>query len=107
MDPRAPRIFALGGLALLAVLLAHFWFSDSGWFAVRKLEVEVGGQLRQTAGLAQRNRILAAEVHTAKEGYDVVEARARTDLGMVAAGETFYVVVDANADAQDVPADTR
>ncbi|MCE2461123.1 MAG: septum formation initiator family protein [Pseudomonadales bacterium] len=87
-------IFALSGLAVLAVLLFRFWFSESGWFAVRELEANVETQARQTAELAQRNRVLAAEVLTTKEGHEVVEARARADLGMVAEGETFYVVVD-------------
>ena len=86
--------FALAGLAVLAVLLFRFWFSESGWFAVRELEVNVEAQARQTAELAQSNRVLAAEVMTMKQGNEVVEARARTDLGMVAEGETFYVVVE-------------
>lgn len=94
MSPRAPMIFALSGLAVLAVLLFQFWFSESGWFAVRDLEANVEVQLRQTADLAQRNRVLAAEVMTMKEGNEIVESRARTDLGMVAEGEAFYVVVD-------------
>lgn len=98
MSPRAPMIFALSGMAVLAVLLFRFWFSESGWFAVRDLEANVDAQVRQTAALAQRNRVLAAEVMTMKEGHEIVESRARTDLGMVAEGETFYVVVDPRAD---------
>lgn len=95
MNSRAPMIFALAGLGLLAVLLYRFWFSESGWFAVRDLEANVAAQVSQTARLAQRNRVLAAEVMTMKEeGNEGVEARARAELGMVAEGETFYVVVD-------------
>ena len=94
MSPRAPMVFALSGIAVLAVLLFRFWFSESGWFAVRDLEANVEAQLRQTADLAQRNRVLAAEVVTMKAGNEIVESRARTDLGMVAEGETFFVVVD-------------
>ena len=94
MSSRAPMIFALSGLALLALLLFQFWFSESGWFAVRELQANVDAQVRQAASLAQDNRVLAAEVMTMKEGNEAVEARARADLGMVAEGETFYVVVD-------------
>ena len=95
MNSRAPMIFALAGLVVLGILLFRFWFSESGWFAVRDLEANVAAQVRQTADLAQRNRILAAEVMTMKEeGNEAVEARARAELGMVAEGETFYVVVD-------------
>jgi len=95
VNARAPMIFALAGLAVLAVLLFRFWFSESGWFAVRDLEANVAAQVSQTARLAQRNRVLAAEVMTMKEeGNEGVEARARAELGMVAEGEIFYVVVD-------------
>lgn len=103
MSPRAPMIFALSGLAVLAVLLFRFWFSESGWFAVRELEANVEAQTRQTAALAQRNRVLAAEVMTMKEGNEIVESRARTDLGMVAEGETFYVVVDPSESDTQTP----
>lgn len=96
-------IFALSGLAVLAVLLFRFWFSESGWFAVRELEVNVDAQVSQTAHLAQRNRVLAAEVTTMKEGNEVVEARARADLGMVAEGETFYVVADPSEPEAQMP----
>ena len=95
--------FALAGFAVLAVLLFRFWFSESGWFAVRELEANVEAQARQTAELAQSNRVLAAEVMTMKEGNEVVEARARADLGMVADGETFYVVVDPSEPGEQTP----
>lgn len=96
-------IFALAGLAVVALLLYRFWFSDSGWFAVRELESNVAVQVRETSRLTQRNRVLTAEVMTMKEGDGVVEARARTDLGMVATGETFYVVVDAAESEAEQP----
>jgi len=91
---------ALAGLAVLAVLLFRFWFGESGWFAVRDLAKDVAAQDGLTERLSERNRLLAAEVMMLKEGNEVVEARARTELGMVAQGETFYLVVD-EEDAED------
>ena len=38
------------------------------------------------------NRILAHEVRAQKHGLAAVEARARSDLGMIKEGETFYLV---------------
>ncbi|MYD97099.1 MAG: cell division protein FtsB [Gammaproteobacteria bacterium] len=89
-----PKIIALGGIAVLGILLASFWFGESGWFAVRDLERDVALQDSLTQRLEHRNRLLAAEVMMLKEGNEVVEARARSELGMVAEGETFYLVVD-------------
>ena len=94
MSLRGAKLFAIGGMALLALLLYRFWFGESGWFAVRRLAEEVAVQERRAEALAERNRALTSEVMALKQGLDAVEARARTDLGMVAEGETFYLVVD-------------
>ena len=96
MNVRGVRNLALLGLVLLGLLLYGFWFGESGWFAVRALAEDVAAQERQTDELAERNRILTTEVLALKSGIDAVEARARTDLGMIADGETFYLVVDAS-----------
>lgn len=86
------RIFIV--LLLLAGLYLQqkYWFSDVGFFRGRALETEVVKQSQRLDGLQERNRILAAEVRAQKHGLAAVEARARSDLGMVKAGETFYLV---------------
>ena len=88
------RCFAAAALVLLALLLWRYWFGESGYFALRALEADVAVQEGRTASLAERNRALAAEVRALKAGPAAVEERARRDLGMVKAGETFYLVVD-------------
>ncbi len=94
VDHQGPKVIALGGVVVLAILLGSFWFGESGWIAVRDLERDVAVQDGLTQSLEQRNRLLGAEVMMLKEGNEVVEARARSELGMVAKGETFYLVVD-------------
>ena len=101
MSLRAVKFVAASGIVLLALLLYRFWFGESGWVAVRQLAEEVAVQDRRTEAAAERNRTLTTEVMALKQGLDAVEARARTDLGMVAEGETFYLVVDGAAN--DVP----
>lgn len=94
MNVRGVRVFALLGVALFVLLLYRFWFGESGWFAVRALKAELAAQQERTAALRENNRVLIAEVMALKRGHGAVEARARTDLGMVAEGETFYLVVE-------------
>lgn len=77
---------------LLAALQYKIWFGDAGYAAAEKLRVEVEQQRKRTAVLEQRNRVLTAEVLALKDGLDAVEARARSDLGMIKHGETFYLV---------------
>ena len=87
------KIFtAILALALLA-LQYRLWLSDDGVNEVRRLESAVAAQERENAELEARNAQLAAEVENLKKGIDAVEERARSDLGMVRANETFYQVV--------------
>ena len=86
------RAFIIVLLLTGLYLQYKFWFSDMGYFRIRALDAEVEKQNQRLHRLEERNRILAAEVQAQKHGLDAVEARARSDLGMVKADETFYLV---------------
>ena len=84
---------AIGALILTGLYLQYkYWFSDVGYFRDQALEREVVKQGQRLTALEERNRILAAEVRAQKHGLAAVEARARSDLGMIKEGETFYLV---------------
>ncbi len=72
----------------------RLWFSDVGMLARGDLQARVADQARRTQELEERNRRLAVEVAALKSGPAGVEARARSELGMIKNGETFYLVVD-------------
>ena len=88
------RFFAAAGAIVLALLVWQYWFGESGWLAVRDFGREIAREEQQAEALAERNRRLRAEVLALKEGHAAVEARARSDLGMVRRGETFYQVIE-------------
>lgn len=97
----APKLGLL--LLLLAALLAwlqyRLWFGKGGQREVDALRQQVAQQARDNGGLKQRNAVLAAEVRDLKSGEAAIEERARSELGMIKPGETFYRVVDrASAD---------
>ncbi|MDJ0910386.1 MAG: septum formation initiator family protein [Woeseiaceae bacterium] len=84
----------LVGLGIIAVLLqAELWFSDSGFQKTRELRDAVTAQRDLNEELRTRNAALDAEVVNLKQGYEAAEERARTDLGLIGQGETFYQVV--------------
>ena len=83
-------------LALLAWLQYRLWFGNGGEREVAALQAQVQRQARDNAGLKQRNDALAAEVEDLKTGEAAVEERARSELGMIKPGETFYRVVEPN-----------
>ncbi len=82
------------GLVVLVALQGRLWFSDSGVFARQALQTALDEQRVRTEELAARNDRLARDVRGLKSGLAAVEARARTELGMVKEGETFYLVTD-------------
>ena len=89
----AARLFAAALLIAALALQYRLWLSDDGVREVHRLQDSVASQKQQNAELKERNEQLAAEVKDLKEGLDAVEERARSDLGMVGANETFYQVV--------------
>ena len=83
-------------LGLVAILLqVELWLSDGGYRKTLKLRAAVAEQEQQNELLRARNAALDAEVVNLKQGLEAAEERARTDLGMVGPGETFYQVVPA------------
>ena len=90
-------------LVLLGWLQYRLWFGGGGEREVEALQQQVNQQARDNAGLRQRNEALAAEVEDLKSGEAAVEERARSELGMIKPGETFYRVVDPQP--QPAPAD--
>jgi len=91
---RGLRIVLVLLVALLAWLQYRLWFGAGGHGEVSALRHQVTQQARDNTGLKQRNDALAAEVEDLKSGEAAVEERARSELGMIKPGETFYRVVE-------------
>jgi cell division protein FtsB len=80
--------------AMLVLLQYRLWLGEGGRRSVAALEQRVAEQAHENDGLKQRNDALAAEVEDLKSGEAAVEERARSELGMIKPGETFYRVVE-------------
>jgi len=88
-------------LGIAAVVLqAALWLSDDGYRKTLKLRTAVTDQRTLNTNLRVRNASLDAEVINLKQGIEAAEERARTDLGLIGASETFFQVVSA-ADSPD------
>jgi cell division protein FtsB len=94
-------------LALLVLLQMRLWVSDDGYRAAWRLGDQVAIQQQENELLRERNRALAAEVADLKTGLDAVEEIARSELGMIRAGETLFQVVDVEDDEPDAAAERR
>lgn len=88
------RWAALILLILLIALQLKLWTGEGGMRELESLRTHVAQQKAENAKLKARNDALSAEVQDLKEGRDAIEGRARSELGLIKPGETFYQVVE-------------
>lgn len=99
------RLLILGLIVLLGLLQTGLWLSEDGWSEVLRLRGSVEAQSTENAGLAERNKRLRAEVADLKGGFAALEERARSDLGMVAEDESFFLLVPDENESADADAE--
>ena len=67
------------------------------------LNQQISQQIEKNDQLKARNASLDEEVRDLKQGYDAIEERARSELGMVKQDEVFIQVLDANSLSPNKP----
>lgn len=97
------RLLALALVVLIAAIQSPLWFGKGGWLRVWDLDRQVEAQRETNIRLAARNTTLDAEVKDLKQGYDAIEERARSELGMVKQDELFFQLLQPSAAATDYP----
>ncbi|MFZ4551929.1 MAG: cell division protein FtsB [Aquabacterium sp.] len=83
------RFATLVLLALIAVVHAELWFGKGGVPRVMSLRTQVEAQHQANSAAQARNDQLAAEVRDLQEGLEMVEEKARVELGMVKPDEIY------------------
>lgn len=76
-------------LTLLAIVHAQLWFGRGSISNVTQLQQKLEAQKTQNAKSQLANERLAAEVRDLREGLEMVEEKARSELGMVKPNEVF------------------
>jgi len=79
-------------VALLVGVQADLWLGKAGLPYVMGLRKQLDGQLARNELSSQRNARVAAEVIDLKEGLEMVEEKARAELGMVKADEILVQI---------------
>jgi len=80
-------------LLLLVLLQYRLWVGPGSLAEVNNLKHEIAQLREELVGLRERNRALQAEVEDLRSGRSAIEERARSELGMIKEGETFYQVI--------------
>jgi cell division protein FtsB len=86
------RLLTLALVALLVLVQAELWLGRSGLPRVVELRLRLDEQRAANAAAARRNQQLDAEVRDLKDGLEMVEEKARYDLGMVKPDEILVQV---------------
>ena len=84
---------------LLLLLQYRLWTGNSSLIEVSLLRDEIEKVESENERLKERNLSLTAEVFNLKQGHEAIEEIARSEMGMIKDGETFYQIID-SADQQ-------
>ena len=79
---------------LIAVLQFQLWIGDDSVRSLNLLEDQVAEQKSINMSLEDRNKKLEIEIVDLKTGVEAIEERARSELGMIEQGETFFLIVE-------------
>jgi cell division protein FtsB len=79
--------------ALLLMVQADLWWGKGNWPNVVSLHKQLDQQLATNQAAKARNARTAAEVNDLKEGLEMVEEKARFEMGMLRKDEILVKVV--------------
>ncbi len=86
------RVVTLALLALLALVHTELWLGKGGVPRVMDLQTRLDVQKAENEAAHTRNDQITAEVRDLKEGLEMVEEKARFELGMVKPDEIYVQV---------------
>ena len=85
---------------LLALLLLIFlalqyrlWVGEGSYAEVRHLQQEIANKKADLERMEKENLELRAEIDDLKKGLEAIQERARSELGMIREGETYFQIV--------------
>jgi cell division protein FtsB len=88
------RWLTLALLVLVGLIQYPLWLGKGGWLRVWEVDRQIAAQREVNAKLKARNTALDAEVRDLKQGYEAIEERARSELGMIRQDEIFFQVLE-------------
>ena len=86
------RLVTIALIVLIAWVQAELWFGKAGVAHVHELRLELASLRAANDVARQHNDQLQAEVSDLKEGLEMVEEKARSELGMTKPDELLVVL---------------
>jgi cell division protein FtsB len=88
------RLLTLALAVLIALIQYPLWLGKGSWLRVWEVDQQIQAQREINGKLQARNTALDAEVNDLKQGFEAIEERARSELGMIRQDEIFFQVLD-------------
>ena len=86
------RLVTIALIVLIGWVQAELWFGKAGVTHVAEMSRELATLRTANDAAKQRNDQLQAEVSDLKEGLEMVEEKARSELGMIKPDELLVVL---------------
>jgi cell division protein FtsB len=100
MSWRLQLLFAVLILILFG-LQYRLWVGEGSLAEVSALRQQLADQRVELRNLQERNATLRAEVEDLKEGLAAIEARARSELGLIRRDETYFQLLPRETPSDD------
>jgi cell division protein FtsB len=84
------KVLSLVLVALIALIQYPLWLGKGSWMRVWEVDGQIKSQHDKNAKLQMRNAAMDAEVRDLKHGFEAIEERARSELGMIKQDEIFF-----------------
>jgi cell division protein FtsB len=78
---------------LLFGLQYRLWFGKHSVPDYWIMKEQIAQMQQQNRNLVQRNNLLKADIDDLKTGLEAIEERARSELGLIKQGETFFRIL--------------
>lgn len=88
------KTLSLALVALIALIQYPLWLGKGSWMRVWEVDQQIKSQREKNGKLQTRNTVLEAEVRDLKQGFEAIEERARSELGMIKQDEVFFQVLE-------------
>ena len=88
------KLLSVALIALIALIQYPLWLGKGSWMRVWEVDRQIKSQRDKNAKLQIRNAAMDAEVRDLKQGFDAIEERARSELGMIKQDEIFFQVLE-------------
>ncbi|MCW8876423.1 MAG: septum formation initiator family protein [Kangiellaceae bacterium] len=87
------KFLAIVFAILICIIQYRIWWGEGSYREIELLKQQIAEQQKQNDLLKKENEILRKEILALRTNPQVLEEKARENLGLIKPGETFYRII--------------